>query len=186
MAKTSGGVRGNSHSEKLRKALKTTEGSIRRNKYESAVAYDSKGKVLLNKRGQRFSVSFDESEVAKMKDSIFTHNHPRSLGKRGMAAIGNSFSNEDIITMVTSNMKEMRAVTPTYTFSMRRPKGGWGVSVSELKASVRKISKEVTSEFTNRLNKGTTTPLKASTVHYHEVNKRLAKKYGWEYSKRRG
>lgn len=189
MAKTSGGIRNNYHSNNLRKALKSTEGSIRRNKYESAVVYDTKGRIILKNKGDYKSVSFTDEDIAKMANSIFTHNHPSALGKKGIKAIGNSFSWQDLNIMVKGNVREMRAVTPTYTFTIKRPKNGWGISHNKIEPSFNKIKRSVDKDMIKYLNDrgwSETALARANTLAYHKINKLMAKKYGWEYSKRKG
>lgn len=190
MAKTSGGVRGNNfHKSRLRKVLKESEGIIRRNRYEGAIAFNSKGELLLNKKGGSRSVSFTQNEIRLLKDSIFTHNHPSSLGQKGIMAIGSSFSHQDLTMAVNANVKEIRAVTPTYTFSMRRPKNGWGTSTKSVKSAYDKASKAVRKEMDGYLKKMGYTQTaynRANVSYWHQVNKRVAEKFGWDYSKHRG
>ena len=144
MAKTSGGVRGGSgKSNKQSRAIAVAEESIRHNRYETAVAYDSKGNLLLNKKGGSRSVSFTKDEIAKLEDSVFTHNHPSALWQTGIRAIGTSFSHQDLTFAVNANLKEIRAVTPTYTFSIKRPKNGWGVSPKQVKAAYDRAERKV-------------------------------------------
>lgn len=191
MAKTSGGVRGGSGKKggKQERAIAVAEGTIRSNKYETAVAYDNKGNLLLNKKGGSRSVRFTDSEIAKLKDSVFTHNHPSALGKTGVRAIGTSFSHQDLTFAVGANLKEIRAVTPTYTFSVKRPKNGWGVSPQRVKAAYSRAEKEVRMEMDKYLNKVGRTKTsydRANASYYNQINKRVADKFGWEYSHKKG
>lgn len=143
MAKTSGGVR---KENGISKTLKASESSIRRNKYESAIVIGKNGNILLNKNGGKRSVSFTKEEAAKLKDAVFTHNHPSALRASGIMRIGNSFSADDLVTAVKTDVKEMRAVTPTYTFSMKRPKGGWGASPKQVRSAFMRIKSKVVSK----------------------------------------
>ena len=72
MAKTSGEIRGGGgkNRSKQERAIAIAEETIRRNKYQTAVAYDSKGNLLLNKKGGSRSVRFTNSEIAKAIISI--------------------------------------------------------------------------------------------------------------------
>ena len=91
---------------------------------------------------------------------------------------------------VSSNAKEMRAVTPTYTFSIKRPaKGYWGVTPREVQQAFREIEREVTGDrqrYIAKRNYGNSQLDRATITHYHEINKRLAKRFGWSYTKKRG
>ena len=186
MAKTAGGVRGRGKPKnKQDRAIAVAEGYIRRNRYETAVAYDSKGNLLLNKKGGSRSVSFTPEEIAKLKDSVFTHNHPSALGQTGIRAIGTSFSHQDLTFAVNANLKEIRAVTPTYTFSVKRPKNGWGVSPKQVRTAYNRAERAVKKEMDKYLNivgRSNTSYDRANASYYNQINKRVAKKFGWEYS----
>lgn len=104
------------------------EEKIRMNQgFETAYALDSRGRVVMNKGGQASSVSISQQEGLLLKDSIFTHNHPGGWKyKEGtIGRIGNSFSTDDIRTAIKLDIKEIRAVTPHFTFTMKRPATGW-------------------------------------------------------------
>ena len=189
MAKTSGGVRGGGGKpNKQSRAIAVAEESIRYNRYETAVAYDSKGNLLLNKKGGSRSISFTKDEIAKLKDSVFTHNHPSSLGQTGIRAIGTSFSHQDLTFAVNANLKEIRAVTPTYTFSVKRPKNGWGVSPKQVKAAYdraeRKVKREM-NKYLNKVGRTGTSYDRANVSYYNRITKLVADEFGWEYSHRR-
>lgn len=189
MGRNSGGNRGGGRVNRLMQSVLSAERSIRMNRYESIIGIDDGGNILLKKRGGKTGVYVDISEGKKLKDAVITHNHPRALGKSGILAIGNSFSGEDLHLAVYYNAREIRAVTPTYTFSMKRPKGGWGVSPDKVIKEQRRISNEVRTEYMKYVLErklSVTAADRAEVMHFHEVNKRLAKLFGWNYSKRRG
>lgn len=188
MAKTSGGVRGSKSNNKRDRAIAVAEETIRNNRYETAVAYDSKGNLLLNKKGGSRSVHFTGSEVENLKDAVFTHNHPSALGQIGVRAIGTSFSHQDLAFAVNANLKEMRAVTPTYTFSVKRPKNGWGVTPKQVRAAYDRAERAVKREMDRYLNivgRNRTSYDRANASYYNQINKRVADKFGWEYSHKR-
>lgn len=190
MGRNSGGNRDSGRGNRLMQSVFKSERSIRMNKFETLIAFDAKGKVLFSKKGEQYEVSgLSNNELRALNNAIVTHNHPRSLGERGVRAIGNSFGDVDLSTAIANNVREIRAVTPTYTFSMKRPKGGWGVSVEKFRETHKKVNREVRAEFERYLwNQGYSDEAiaRVETRHYHEVNKRLAKLFGWNYSKRRG
>lgn len=165
-----------------------TENEIRKNKaFETAVVYDKNGNIILDKRGQATSVSFTDRETDLFKDAILTHNHPRGWGyeANSMQRIGNSFSMQDITIAIKHDMAEIRAVTPNYTFVMRRPENGWGVGWTTALIEMGNINNTIKRDFERRLRKNTTTVKKASTVHYHILWKRFAEQYGIEYIKKK-
>ena len=170
------------------KLVTETENQIRMNKkFETGVVYDKLGNVLIDKRGASYSVSFTNDECLKMKDAIMTHNHPRgwSYPEDSMQRIGNSFSKEDIQLAIKWDLAEIRAVTPNYTFIMKRPEDGWGLSVNEAGKAIDRVNTKIHKDFLNRIESGTTTINKASTVHYHRLWKELSKERGWLYSKKK-
>ena len=171
----------------MRQNILGTERSIRRRRDEELHIFDSKGNLVKAIQGKGAEVKFNDKLP---ENSILTHNHPRALGKSGIKAIGNSLSGKDVVLAVSSNAKEMRAVTPTYTFSIKRPaKGYWGVSPREVQQAFREIEREVTGDrqrYIAKRNYGNSQLDRATITHYHEINKRLAKRFGWSYTKKRG
>lgn len=162
------------------------EREIRMNKkFETGVVFDWNGNVIIDKRGAKYSVAFTDEDCAKMKDCIFTHNHPRGWGypENSLGRIGNSFSPDDIYLAISQNVAEIRAVTPNYTFIMKRPEKGWGISTTQFKKILNKENEKLKSEFYTRINNNTLTPTMASAVHYHVLWRRVAEKMGWSYIK---
>ena len=177
---------GDGQSKALTKAVADVEKDIRMNKsFETGVVIDTDGTILIDKRGKSYSVGFNEDEVKQMKDKIMTHNHPRGwkASPDRMAHIGSSFSDSDLVSAVYADILEVRAVTPLYTFSMKRPASGWGVSYQTVMDTYRQIDKAVQHELWQAVRAKRLKPEQASAIHSHLVNKRLAKQLGWEYSK---
>lgn len=176
-------------SDEVTRKVTKIENEIRMNKnFETGVAVDRDGNILIDKRGENYSVNFTKAEADKAKNCIFTHNHPRGweyMDTNSWKKIGNSFSPEDMAMAISQNVAEIRAVTPSYTFSMKRPAKGW-VLYGEYKYLCNKFDKESDIIFF-RLNKmiakGYLSPDRASIIHFHLLWKRLAKRYGWIYSK---
>lgn len=120
-----------------------------------------------------------------------THNHPSGWAypENSVRRIGNSFSEDDILMAVRCDLAEMRAVTPNYTFVLKRPKKGWGVTLEDFHQvykSVNKLIREEGDAYVDKMGSSESSCDRAGIVHFHKVNKRLAKRFGWEYSKRRG
>lgn len=168
------------------------ENSIRKNsKLETAVAFGKNGNIVIDKRGATTSVAFTNEECAMMKDCVLTHNHPRGWGAKEntIGRIGNSFSKDDISLSITRDVAEIRAVTPTYTFSMKRPANGWGMTKIEMEKEYSEIEKGVRAQMQIAINKTQTMQEenraieRASTLHYHLIWKRFAKKFDIEYTK---
>lgn len=168
------------------------ENEIRMNKaYETAISFNKDGEVVLNKDGQSRHVAFTAEECRKLKNTIMTHNHPSGWAypENSVRRIGNSFSEDDILMAVRWDLAEMRAVTPNYTFVLKRPKKGWGVTPEDFHQvykSVNKLIREEGDAYVDKMGSSESSRDRAGIVHFHKVNKRLAKRFGWEYSKRRG
>lgn len=170
---------------KLYNKITNTENEIRLNKsFETGVLFDKNGNVVIDKRGAKYSVEFTDEECAKMKDCIFTHNHPRGWQEpeKSLGRIGNSFSPADMYLAIAHNVSEMRAVTPNYTFAMKRPEEGWGITISKFEKLVNRENNKLRAEFTARINNNTLSPTMASVVHYHILWKRISEKMGWSLS----
>lgn len=202
MAKTSAGVRSSSsgrqggapngatekgYTQKMARNITLAEGTIRNNRDESMFVFSSDGDLMRTFAGKGASVRFDPKKVPE--NSIITHNHPRALGQKGIKAIGSSFSQSDIVSAVSTNAKEIRAVTPTYTFSVKRPKGGWGGSPESIGRAFSKAEDEVDIEMRRYFSKVGRTQRnydRANATFYHKVMQKMSKQYGWIYSKKRG
>lgn len=103
------------------------EKEIRMNKaYETAISFNKNEKVVLNKDGQSRHVAFTVEECRKLKNTIMTHNHPSGWAypENSVRRIGNSFSEDDILMAVRYDLAGMRAVTPNYTFVLKRSEKG--------------------------------------------------------------
>ena len=173
------------YTNKMIKNIVGIEQKYRRNKDETLHVFNSKGDIVSSIGGKGARVIFNAKQIPA--NSILTHNHPRSLAEKGIKRIGNSFSIDDINTAIKTNAKEMRAVTPTYTFSIKRPKGGWGVSVDEATKAFANANRKVSKQGHNYLNQtkwNESNIARVEITHFHKVMKILAKKYGWDYSKK--
>lgn len=171
---------------KINKIVADVENEIRMNKsHETGMVIDKNGKILVDKRGESFRVKFTDGECDLMKDAVVTHNHPRGwgYGDRDLGRMGNSFSMDDLSLAVYNDVAEIRAVTPNYTFSLKRPEKGWGVDIEKLISDYSKEDRKLKNEFGKRIQKGTLTVTQANATHYHILAKRICKKYGWEYMK---
>jgi hypothetical protein len=176
--------------EQLTRKVTDMENNIRMNKkFETGVVYDKDGNLILDKRGQAYNVYFTKEECNLMKNAIFTHNHPRgwAADEKRWAHIGNSFSIDDIALAVFNDLAEIRAVTPLYTFSMKRPESGWGKfkDLRSFRTAMNRQNKIIREELMKAVENEYITPEQAGIIHYHLLWKRVAKKQGWNYSKRK-
>lgn len=169
--------------------LAKTEDEIRERKdSEKAVLFDSNGDIILEKGGDKSSVGFKDNEAALFKDNLLTHNHPGGwmFDEKSLGRMGSSFSYDDVHLAIKYDLREIRAVTPLYTFAMKRPSGGWGISIDEFKSAYNDINSGVRKKMTNIIDNSADMQMdinRANALHYHLIWKEFAKKYKIEYSK---
>lgn len=170
----------------LARNIVSAEYGIKNNPYETLIAFDENGNETYRVKGQQFSVRYNGYQTV---DKFVTHNHPRSLGKTGIASFGNSMSPADLRGMVAYDQAGMRAVAPNRTYSMRRPKGGWGVSYSTFDKKLSSIQGSVTKADRQflRTYKGdkSVAVARLNATYWHRVNKKVAKTFGWEYTSKK-
>lgn len=189
------------HSRALDVALAKTESKVRTLGTERIYAFDKNGKEIAHStKGTKSSTSLPAN--VSIKDAILTHNHPGAgLNKSTIAgSIGRSFSGTDIATTIRGNAAEMRAVTGTYTYSIKRPKNGWGISDAK---QAQKIGNSIHNKM-NRLYRSykqkaekayydgkisfvqlRATRERADVLSAHKALQETAKKYGWNYTRKR-
>lgn len=71
--------------------------------------------LILSKTGRADRIAYSDEEMALIRGSMFTHNHPNGL----------SFSVADFRMAVQIDLAELRAVTPAFRHIMTRPEHGW-------------------------------------------------------------
>lgn len=182
------------YTARMRRNILGTEKNIRNYKDEQLHAFDEQGNKLHMVQGKGAEVRVYEADKAKIgENAIITHNHPRALGKSGVMAIGNSFSGADLNLAITMNASEIRAVTPTYTFSFKRPKGGWNATPKQVVRAYNRELSKVRTQYQDYVTRGETKygdkawserAKRASITTAHAVNKALAKRFGWDYTKK--
>lgn len=164
-----GGVGGGSRA--LSAALNVHEKAIRENNYETLIVFDKNGNVLVNKKGRAHSVSYG-MDGTKTTDAIVTHNHPS----------GASFSHQDIAGMVYYNQKEMRATGKEYTFSIRRPEKGWGVSWKSAQDRFQRAFKYARTAYNAQKTGNAAKDRKLWINLTNKYNAMAAKHLGWTYT----
>ncbi len=123
---------------KLVENLKKSEGYIRRQKNEYGHAFDASGNPLFIATSDSPAyIEISGEQRKKLKDGVFTHNHPNGAG----------FSAEDVEFAIASDVKEIRAVSRTsgVTFVLQRPKAGWqkNFMIKAFDMTRRKVMAEV-------------------------------------------
>lgn len=191
----------------LAKAVSAAERDIRDKSVEHGFVFDKDGNIIDRGIGRNGSVMLRHEA-----DAIMTHNHPalEANGKR-RADGGGSFSKEDVMGALGHNMQEIRAVTEHYTYSLKRPKAGWGIDYSKgfrgsaynfnektgsrtkTEGLLRKertwkkaedyINRKLNSYVANYKGDKATAIRRGETLRSHLIVKAYAKNYGWEYTK---
>lgn len=145
--------------------------------HEIGLAFTDDGTEVYRKSGGPRHVPIPDEDLPRIKDHIFTHNHPSGL----------SFSIGDLKHIPRIDAKEFRAtgindLGEHHTYSFRRPATGWGVSSEEAvnigltadtEASVLDFSDALAGRTDEELTRG----------HAHRRNEILAQKLGWTYER---
>lgn len=98
--------------KKQKATIAAREKDIRHDDYETFVAVDGSGKILLDKKGERAHVLIAKEEIQMLteaKDVVFTHNHPSS----------SAFSKNDLIMGSRIDAKEIRITSEKYEYSFK-------------------------------------------------------------------
>ena len=202
MAKGSGGTRGaagggsGSRGSGLQRTLASFESSVRGLSYENSAIIDANGNIIEMSKGEEGRVGYDALLAI---GKTVTHNHPS----------GGSLSKKDIMGAIQSNLTEVRAVTSSYTFSMKPSKSGWGVENSGQKGillngvryngvklkptsqmlKVQKAYKTAQSKVESRIKAYVSSSsdkkaasARAGSIKWHMVNKEFAKSMGYTYT----
>lgn len=152
---------------------------------EVGLALDANGRKLLTKTGTKREIPFTEGEMTKLKGArSFTHNHPSSF----------SLSLDDLRFAAFLEIGDIRAVG--------RRVGGWNLHRAEIGKRFASLTKaeriaaqtrlrlewarldaELRAEIMPRVNAGQISATEAGRLHFHELNRRLAKILGYKYSR---
>ncbi|PDW02286.1 phage minor head protein [Candidatus Viridilinea mediisalina] len=169
-------------------AARTEEDRIRAQRFESAFAVDRMGRVLLQKDGGKREVSFTRQEMGTLRGGIgvvFTHNHPDGwrFQPNDPRFAGNSFSKADLQFACTTQLSELRVVTPTRRYYLRPPAKGWSEATwnTEMKAFYEKAYKAVQADLIRKVKDGIMTLAEKDAATDHEILLRVASKFGMSY-----
>ena len=186
--KTVGGVTEAGYSQALKRSILSYEHTQRQQENEAMAFYDDDGNQLQRIQGKSDHVSIRKDQVPA-ENLIMTHNHPAALGRTSYRSIGNSFTPDDMVMAVKFKAKEMRAVTPNYTFSFKRPQGGWNAKQIEVRRAYERAMAKVRAdgeEYYWRAGQTAVANERYMATYWHKVNKLVAKEFGWNYSKKKG
>ncbi len=161
------------YSAALSRSVLKAESEIKNQTNETVIIFNDDGSVIFRKDGTRMGVTYDGR---KSTDKVMTHNHPGP---------DTPFSSSDLRDAVKFNQKEIRAISRNYTYSMKRPQGGWGnVKPDAVMRSYGTIKRIVAKEWDSRISSASSGAGVRSEYFKSqiEVQRRLANKYGWDFS----
>lgn len=157
------------YTSSMRSGVLAAEKSISGNNYETLIAFDSKGNIIYQAKGGKDWVRYDQTQV---KDAVVTHNHPK----------GSAFSSEDLVGMVESNMKEMRITSKNFTYSMKRPKKGWGATPVQVSVATH-VAHQKTLAAYKSMKTGNSKSDKALWAKLTTAsNQTIAQAFGWNFT----
>lgn len=124
------------HNPEVEKSLQAFSQKNRFNDFETLEFIDENtGEVLMNKKGEKYSVYTSGEEEKQAKWNVAIHNHPNhekdrpfkltreqiENGDYPINLLGESFSESDVIVALRSNQNEMRVTALGYDYVMRFP-----------------------------------------------------------------
>lgn len=171
----------------LQENLEQTEGEIRHAPVEHLHAFDPEtGEEVYHAKGDRKGVVVTPGMRGKMRGAVITHNHPPSqkAPEQHPDHPHDSIAPKDIETATQTRAAEIRAVTPTHTFSMKPGPGAKGFETADIDRFKRIYSKEknnVEKEWEGRVNRGETTWDHFRHGGLHDIMSRVAPQMGWRY-----
>lgn len=172
--------------QSLDQSLKDAERQIHKQRYETAHAFDPDGNPLFTNDGGKDYVEISDAALQKMtnKDVTFTHNHPAGwdFPPSDPRHNGNSFSWEDLDVAMSVNAKEMRAITPTRVYSIKRPAAGWNATATRSAYQAANSKTRATFSEAIRTNRMTIAEAEAQHIHkvWSEVSTQIGAAYGYE------
>lgn len=157
------------------------------------------------RRGNK-TITYAEFDMRRVpENSIMIHNHPGFKGSgNGLASrVGNTFTGQDLETAAAVNAKEIRAIARGYTYSIKRPAGGWPSGYA-MKRDLDTLSNRYLSEYQDAVKTRRMFGIVSGRGDYHggddtysrNVNDRanvaararamreVAKKYGLKYTRK--
>lgn len=160
-------------------------------KQERGVLFDKHGRIVLQKKGTKHKLSFDDDDLALFPDRYLTHNHPGETFSKGdqVFTSGGSLSPADVYVAAKRNLAEVRAVTvisvdgrpKTIVYRIERPAGGWpeGWRIKdEAEAASARLKWSIEKEYRD----GKRSYENTATVVMHETWLEVAPKLGLKYS----
>ena len=151
----------------LYKKVRGYERSIIGLQNESSYVITQSGRVL-NFSGNSYQV--DIPEWLNLSNEIVTHNHP-------LKETNYSLSERDIVFFLNRELKELRGVDETYTYYVRRTR--------KIKFDINELKEDFKTFKLEALDLAKLDKLDMDKDGFDYINRKLSKKYGFEYSRRK-
>ena len=104
------------------------ENQVRTDASETGAFIARDGSIVIKKTGTPSNVSFSSAELFGTQGTLFTHNHPDD----------GTFSREDVVAAIKSQLTELRVVGPKLRYSMSA-RGNWPPIAALRRAIVKAI-----------------------------------------------
>lgn len=156
-------------SKAMAKSVVNAENSIRGNDFETLFTFDDNGNIVYSEKGGKKSVRFYGQKTV---DAVVTHNHPS----------GSAFSGADLKNAVKFNQKEIRATGKEFTFSMKRPAGGWGKSPLTVSRKFNQYHKEASAQYYKLKTGDAALDRKIWIKLSTNVSSKVAHDFGWIFT----
>jgi hypothetical protein len=157
----------------LERIVRAQEDAIRHDPVESLFAFDASGNVVFSKTGGQHDIDLSLLEVARLRDTVLTHNHPA----------GTSLSRHDVQVAAVGDLAEIRVVTTEWRFILRRPGGGWDLNYFRrlIEPAYDYHWEQVLQELLLAVNDDLIPGADAASLHVHGAWTRVAGELGLEY-----
>jgi len=159
----------------LQRSLSRFEKAYQGSSVENVAIFDEKGNQLFYHTDNARNYVRYNGTIAK--DNIHVHNHTNNT----------SFSPDDLVGMVKNNMKEARVTTPSFNYSIKRPKNGWGTTAKKVESVAMDKAfglKLQMNRYIARYKGDKKVAIgRAERTFAHLLTKQVSKEFGWSYTK---
>lgn len=163
------------------KSLKDAQKFLLRQKYENLVVLTPKGKVVFKATGNVSNIYFSDEDAKLLANNIVIHNHPEGFmySNTDLRRVGHSLSSSDLKEAVQCNVLSIVAISPQYSYELKRPLSGWGVDTHVIYKQYDKIYKSLKERYIFQLNEY------REVILQHLTMKELSKLFGFIYIKKK-
>ncbi|HEX4950539.1 MAG TPA: hypothetical protein VFZ34_27985 [Blastocatellia bacterium] len=172
--------------EELLTIVRAQEDQIRAQQFEAAYFWDWQGTLLFRKEGEIKRITFSDEEIARMKGTVATHNHPHgwNFSASDPRRAGYGFSGKDVRLACLASLRLLRVVTPTLRYMIKPPPEGWDAAYWEqvIQPSYQRVIFEVRRELWAKVQARQILQARAEVQFRYLTWLRVAAELGLEYS----